>query len=92
VQDYTNYAAAYADYTSAMRPPANGLAATCFSPSTVWNETERNTHQSRDPAHTPDDLGGCAPRRRILGDLRINDQLNWLYRTAACTATRNVDA
>src|SRR5258705_12759068 len=23
--------------------PANGLAATCFSPSTVWNETERNT-------------------------------------------------
>ncbi len=50
VQDYTNYArGVYADYYQCHgAEPANGLAATCFSPTTTWNETERNTHQSHE--------------------------------------------
>ena len=91
VQDYTNYARGlYADYYQChAADPANGLAATCFSPSTVWNETERNTHQSHEiRLSTPDDwrLRGIAGA--FWEDLRINDQLNWLYKTLPpCTAT-----
>ena len=50
VQDYTNYARGfYADYYQCHgAEPANGLAAKCYSPSTTWNETERNTHQSHE--------------------------------------------
>ncbi len=91
VQDYTNYARGlYADYYQChAADPANGLAATCFSPSAVWNETERNTHQSHElRLSTPDDwrLRGIAGA--FWEDLRINDQLNWLYKTLPpCTAT-----
>src|SRR5438874_7812624 len=50
VQDYTNYARGlYADYYQCHgAEPANGLASTCFSPSTVWTETEGNTHRSEE--------------------------------------------
>ena len=91
VQDYTNYARGlYADYYQChAADAASGLAATCFSPSTVWNETERNTHQSHEiRLSTPDDwrLRGIAGA--FWEDLRINDQLNWLYKTLPpCTAT-----
>src|ERR1700682_6047631 len=74
VQDYTNYArGVYADYYQCHgAEPANGLASTCFSPSTTWNETERNTHQSHEiRLSTPDDWR----LRGILGafweDLKI---------------------
>ena len=76
VQDYTNYARGmYADYYQCHgAEPANRLAATCFSPSSSWNETERNTHQSHEfRVSTPDDwrmrgilgayLGRIADRR-----------------------------
>jgi iron complex outermembrane receptor protein len=94
VQDYTNYArGAYADYYQCHgAEPANGLAAKCYSPSTTWNETERNTHQSHEiRLSTPDDWRF----RGILGafweELNIYDQLNWLYKTLpACTATVTV--
>ena len=91
VQDYTNYARGlYADYYQChAADPANGLAATCFSPSTVWNETERNTHQSHEiRLSTPDDWRLRAIAGAFWEDLRINDQLNWLYKTLPpCTAT-----
>jgi outer membrane receptor protein involved in Fe transport len=84
VQDYTNYArGVYADYYQCHgAEPANGLAATCFSPSTVWNEAEHNTHQSHEiRLSTPDDWR----LRGIVGafweKLRIEDRLNWLYKT-----------
>ena len=91
VQDYTNYArGVYADYYQCHgAEPANGLASTCFSPSTTWNETERNTHQSHEiRLSTPDDWR----LRGIVGafweELKIEDQLNWLYKTLpACTDT-----
>jgi iron complex outermembrane recepter protein len=91
-QDYTNYARGlYADYYQCHHgaEPANGLPAACFSPSTTWNETERNTHQSHElRVSTPDDWR----MRGILGafweELQIDDQLNWAYKTLpACSAT-----
>ena len=94
VQDYTNYArGVYADYYQCHgAEPANNLAASCSSPATTWNETERNTHQSHEiRLSTPDDWR----LRGILGafweELQIQDQLNWLYKTLpACTTTVTV--
>jgi iron complex outermembrane receptor protein len=89
VQDYTNYARGkYGDYYQC-HAADNGLAPTCFSPSTTWNETESNTHQSHEiRLSTPDEwrLRGIAGV--FWEDLRIYDQLNWDYKTLpACTAT-----
>ena len=90
-QDYTNYARGiYADYYQCHGPELqHGLTSTCFSPATTWNETLRNTHQSHEVRlSTPDSW-----RLRGIGglfweDLRIYDQLNWLYKTLPpCTAT-----
>ena len=91
VQDYTNYArGVYADYYQCHgAEPANGLASTCYSPATTWNEIERNTHQSHEfRLSTPDDWR----LRGILGafweQLQIQDQLNWNYKTLPpCTAS-----
>jgi iron complex outermembrane recepter protein len=91
VQDYTNYSRGlYSDYYQCHgAESAHGLAATCFSPSTTWNENERNTHQSHElRLSTPDDWR----MRGIVGafweELGIDDQLNWLYKTLpACTTS-----
>ena len=88
VQDYTNYARGkYADYYQC-HGIDGALAQTCFSPSTTWNETERNTHLSQEiRLSTPDEWR----MRGIVGafweNLRIYDQLNWLYKTLPpCTS------
>jgi iron complex outermembrane recepter protein len=88
-QDYTNYArGVYADYYQC-HGADHGLPATCYSPSSTWNETEEMTHQSHElRLSTPDEWRV----RGILGafweDLKIYDQLNWLYKTLpACTDT-----
>jgi iron complex outermembrane receptor protein len=92
VQDYTNYSRGkYADYYQC-HGADHGLAPTCFSPSSSWNETERNTHQSHElRLSTPDDWR----LRGIVGafweELQIDDQLNWLYKTLPpCTTTASV--
>jgi iron complex outermembrane recepter protein len=83
-QDYTNYARGlYADYYQCHGPnAAQGLTSTCYSPSATWNETLRNTHLSQEiRLSTPEEWRV----RDIFGafweDLRIYDQLNWLYKT-----------
>jgi len=89
VQDYTNYARGkYADYYQC-HGADNGLPATCYTPATTWNEKERNTHLSQElRLSTPDDwrlrgIGGA-----FWEDLRIYDELNWLYKTLPpCSAT-----
>jgi iron complex outermembrane recepter protein len=94
VQDYTNYSRGlYADYYQCHGADAtSGLASTCYSPSATWNDTERNTHQSHElRLSTPDDWR----LRGIIGafyeDLKIDDQLNWQYRTLpACTTSADV--
>jgi outer membrane receptor protein involved in Fe transport len=91
IQDYTNYARGiYGDYYQCHGPePQNGLVSTCYSPRTTWNETLRTTHQSHElRLSTPDSwrLRGIAGL--FWEDLRIYDQLNWLYKTLPpCTAT-----
>ena len=94
VQDYTNYSrGVYADYYQCHgAEPANGLAATCFSPSATWNDTERNTHQSHElRLSTPDDWRMRGIVGAFFEELVIEDQLNWQYKTLpACTATLTV--
>ena len=91
VQDYTNYSRGlYSDYYQCHgAESAHGLAATCFSPSTTWNETERNTHQSHElRLSTPDDRRMRAIVGAFWEELGIDDQLNWLYKTLpACTTS-----
>ena len=90
VQDYTNYARGmYADYYQCHGPDPQRSGSTCYSPSAIWNETERNTHQSQEiRLSTPDEWR----LRGIVGafweNLRIYDQLNWLYKTPAALHSR----
>jgi outer membrane receptor protein involved in Fe transport len=90
VQDYTNYArgvnASYYQCTGLSTNPATGQ---CYSPSTTWRESERNTHQSHElRLSTPDD-------KRIRGtigvyweDYKIIDQTQWSYVTVPiCSPT-----
>jgi outer membrane receptor protein involved in Fe transport len=94
VQDYTNYARGfYADYYQCHgAEPANNLESTCFTPSAIWRDIERNTHQSHEiRLSTPDDwrLRGIAGA--FWEDLKIQDQLDWQYRSLpACTDTLTV--
>ena len=78
--DYTNYArgpfAAYYQCTM-------GANATCYSPSSIWHNIERNTHQSHEfRVSTADDA-----RLRAIGglfweDFRIQTSQNFLYADA----------
>jgi len=89
IQDYTNYARGiYADYYQC-HGTDNGLTSTCYSPSTVWNETLRNTHLSQElRLSTPDSWRIRAIAGAFWENLRIYDQLNWNYKTLPpCTAT-----
>jgi outer membrane receptor protein involved in Fe transport len=96
VQDYTNYArGVYAAYYQCYGPAssaAGNLPSTCYSPSATWNEKLRNTHQSHElRVSTPDDwrLRGIAGA--FWEDMRLYDELNWLYKTMPpCTAAGQV--
>ena len=65
-----------------------GVAATCYSPSTTWQETERNEHMSHEfRLSTPDDWR----IRGIVGAFyetnKLFDQTDWLYKTIPhCTS------
>jgi iron complex outermembrane recepter protein len=91
-QDYTNYARGhYAGYYQCNYPgypfkggtPTANSAGYCYSPSSVWKEHAKNTHQSHElRLSTPDDW-----RLRALGglfweDYEIYDQSNWTYETS----------
>jgi outer membrane receptor protein involved in Fe transport len=85
VQDYTNYSrGAYANYYQCVSSGTSKTGqAQCFSPSATWHDIERNAHQSHEfRISTPDDQ-----RIRALGglfweDYRINEQVDWLYKSA----------
>jgi iron complex outermembrane recepter protein len=90
--DYTNYArSAGGWYYSCTGGTAGGLGAgtpvTCYSPVTSWHDTVHNTHQSHEfRFSTPDDWRA----RGILGafyeDFKIEDDMNFLYKTIpSCT-------
>jgi outer membrane receptor protein involved in Fe transport len=88
-QDYTNYSRGVFGYyyqctgVSYSKTPGNaGATAKCYSPSVVWQETEKNTHQSHEiRLSTPDDW-----RIRGIGGLyweefKIYDDTEWLYKS-----------
>jgi outer membrane receptor protein involved in Fe transport len=99
VADYTNYArGVYADYyqcygpgTGYAIPGGKGdptLKSTCFSPSSTWQEIERNEHLSNEiRVSTPDDWR----IRGIVGAFyeqnKLFDQTDWAYKTMpTCTS------
>jgi len=92
VGDYTNYArGVYADYYQCYGPGSGGeanLAATCYSPSSIWRDVENIKDQQHElRLSTPSDwrLRGIAGV--YYEDDRLGDQTLWLYKSIpACTA------
>jgi iron complex outermembrane receptor protein len=83
-QDYTNYARGfYADYYQCLSTAQTGAPPQCYSPSTTWHETDRDTHQSQEVrVSTPADWR----LRGLLGiyweNYTLHDETDWLYKTA----------
>src|SRR2546423_1793576 len=93
IGDYTNYArGVFADYYQCYGPTIydTTLTPTCFSPSSIWHATERNTHQQHElRLSTPDDWRLRAIAGAYWEDNKLYDQTGWLYKTVPpCTATR----
>ena len=83
-QDYTNYArGVYATYYQCSGIAYSGNAnATCYSPSSVWNDTERNTHLSQElRLSTPDDWRLRGLVGLFYEDYKINDDTEWMYKS-----------
>ena len=84
VQDYTQYSRSpYAAYYQCITPGPRSPGAQCFSPSTTWRDSERNTHQSHElRVSTPHEarisgLGGL-----FYENYLIQEQADWSYVTA----------
>jgi len=80
--DYTNYArgpfAAYYQCNGPQFTP--GTTATCYSPSSIWHNVERNTHQSHEVRlSTPDEAHLRAIGGIFWEDYRIQTSQNFLY-------------
>jgi iron complex outermembrane recepter protein len=96
VGDYTNYARGlYADYYQCYGPgTAYGidpkLKPTCFTPSAIWHETERNQHlQNEMRLSTPDDWRLRGIVGAYLEDNKLYDQTAWMYKSIPpCTSTQ----
>lgn len=85
VQDYTNYAhgGAYADYYQCVNTGTTAATARCFTPSSVWRDLERNTHQSHElRLTTPDDWRARGVGGLFYEDYKIYDEGDWSYLTA----------
>ncbi len=91
IGDYTNYSrGVYADYYQCYGPGGTdpNLPSTCFSPSSTWRSSERNTHQQHEfRVSTPDDWR----TRGIVGvfweDNKLYDQTGWNYKNVpSCTS------
>ena len=84
VQDYTNYARGpYVDYYQCVNPGATPATAKCFSPSSTWEDRERNTHQSHEfRLSTPIDKRVRGIAGLFWEDYKIQEVVNWHYKTA----------
>jgi outer membrane receptor protein involved in Fe transport len=99
-QDYTNYSRGVFGYyyqctgvSYSKTPGVAGKNAKCYSPSAVWQEFEKNTHQSHElRASTPDDW-----RIRGIGGIywekfKIYDDTEWLYKSVpSCSPTYDIN-
>ena len=86
-QDYTNYARGrygyYYQCTGVSYNSTQGNAnATCYSPSAVWTDTERNTHLSQEVRiSTPDNWRLRGLVGLFYEDYKIYDTTQWLYKS-----------
>jgi outer membrane receptor protein involved in Fe transport len=92
--DYTNYARGrygyYYQCTGVSYSATKGNAnATCYSPSSVWQDTERDTHFSQElRLSTPDDWRLRGLVGLFYEDYKIYDDTQWMYKSVAnCTPT-----
>jgi iron complex outermembrane receptor protein len=95
VNDYTNYARGVYGYyyQCAGYSSKSAAAGACYTPSSTWEEKERNTHQSHEiRLSTPDDwrirgVGGLYYEQFI-----IQDDTEWLYKSVpTCSAALDVN-
>jgi iron complex outermembrane receptor protein len=92
VGDYTNYTrGVYADYYQCYGPGTGydkTLKSTCFSPSSTWNSTERNTHQQHEfRLSTPDEWRFRAIAGAFWEANKLFDVTSWNYKTdPTCTS------
>ena len=92
VGDYTNYArGVYADYYQCYGPGSGGdasLKSTCYSPSAVWHDAERNENMSHEfRLSTPDDWRVRGIVGAFYEDNKLYDQIDWMYKNIpACTS------
>jgi len=87
--DYTNYARGRYGYyyqctgVSYSSTPGNGGAnATCYSPSSIWRDKERDTHVSQElRLSTPDDWRLRGLVGLFYEDYKIYDDTQWMYKS-----------
>jgi iron complex outermembrane recepter protein len=85
VQDYTNYTRGkYANYYQCVSAAyTTDGKSRCYSPSATWHDLEKNTHQSHElRLSTPDDWRVRAIAGLFYEDYKIDEQVDWLYKTA----------
>jgi iron complex outermembrane recepter protein len=92
--DYTNYArGVFADYYQCTNPATEpGTTSKCYSPSSLWRETDTATHDSQEfRLSTPDDwrvrgIGGL-----FWEDYKIAENIDWMYKSLpACTTSSDI--
>jgi iron complex outermembrane recepter protein len=90
--DYTNYARGrygyYYQCTGVSYSATKGNAnATCYSPSSVWKDSERDTHVSQElRLSTPDDWRLRGLVGLFYEDYKIYDDTQWMYKSVPdCT-------
>jgi outer membrane receptor protein involved in Fe transport len=83
VNDYTNYSrGVYADYYQCHGAGSRGGTPTCFSPSSTWQELEKNTHQSHEfRVSTPDEWRIRGIAGAFYEDFKITDDTAWSYKS-----------
>jgi iron complex outermembrane receptor protein len=94
LQDYTNYArGVYGSYYQCAGLSSKSAAAgQCYTPSTTWLDTEKNTHQTHEiRLSTPDDWRVRAIGGIFYEQFIIDDNTEWQYKTVpTCSATIDV--
>ncbi len=73
---------------SVRRPGCRRCCSTCYSPSSTWRSTERNTHQQHEfRLSTPDDWRLRAIGGAFWENNTVYDQTAWMYKTVPpCTS------
>lgn len=83
-QDYTAYAravySAYYQCNGPSLPKGTGAVNVCYSPSSYWQDTERNTHQSHEMRlSTPGDWRARGIFGLFWEDYKIQESGDWFY-------------